>query len=121
VQKIIENLVKKPQGEKMSYDTDATDESDDIDDPLFSPRKKKIKIQDFLVLEKQEESGSTKYVIKSFGYSKKEALTALSFLKDSIASFNKLSPLQKIEFCQSQRALIKLYLKLLNQKKSIIE
>lgn len=92
----------------MSYDTD--------DDPLFAPRKKQIKIRDFLVLEKQEEGGNTNYIIKSFGYSKKDALTALSFLKDAIASFNKLSPLQKIEFCKNQRTLIKLYLKLLNQK-----
>ncbi|MHA1191443.1 MAG: hypothetical protein ACTSP9_04010 [Promethearchaeota archaeon] len=93
---------------KMSYDTD--------DDPLFAPRKRQIKIRDFLVLEKQEEGGNTIYVIKSFGYSKEEALTALSFLTDAISSFNKLSPLQKIEFCKGQRTLIKLYLKLLNQK-----
>jgi len=91
----------------MSYDTD--------DDPLFAPKKKQFKIRDFLILERQEK-GNTNYVIKSFGYSKEETMTALSFLKDSIASFNKLSPLQKIEFCKSQRTLIKLYLKLLNQK-----
>ncbi|MHA1372917.1 MAG: hypothetical protein ACTSVI_00910 [Promethearchaeota archaeon] len=91
----------------MSYDTD--------DDPLFAPRKKQIKIRDFLVLEKQEE-GNTRYVIKSFGSSREEALKALSFLTDAISSFNKLSPLQKIEFCKGQRTLIKLYLKLLNQK-----
>lgn len=94
----------------MSYDID--------DDPLFSPRKKQIKIRDFLLLETREE-GKTNYVIKSFGYSKEEALNALSFLKDAIASFNKLSPLQKIEFCKSQRSLIKLYLKLLNQKSQL--
>jgi len=93
----------------MSYDTD--------DDPLFAPKKKQFKIRDFLVLEKQEE-GNTNYIIKSFGYSKEEALTALSFLKDAITSFNKLSPLQKIEFCKGQRTLIKLYLKLLNEKNS---
>jgi len=107
MQKIIENLETITQGEKMSYDTD--------DDPLFAPKKKQIKIRDFLVLEKHE-GVNTNYVIKSFGYSKEEALTALSFLKDEINSFNKLSPLQKIEFCKSQRMLIKLYLKLLNQK-----
>ena len=93
----------------MSYDTD--------DDPLFAPKKKQFKIRDFLVLEKQEE-GNTNYIIKSFGYSKEEALTALLFLKDAITSFNKLSPLQKIEFCKGQRTLIKLYLKLLNEKNS---
>ena len=92
---------------KMSYDID--------DDPLFAPRKKQIKIRDFLVLEKRIE-GNTSYVIKSFGYSKEETLKALSFLTDAITSFNKLSPLQKIEFCKGQRTLIKLYLKLLNQK-----
>lgn len=96
----------------MSYDTD--------DDPLFAPRKKQIKIRDFLLLETQEE-GNTNYVIKSFGYSKEETLKALSFLTDAITSFNKLSapsltPLQKIEFYKFQRTLIKLYLKLLNKK-----
>jgi len=94
----------------MSYDTD--------NDPLFAPRKKQIKIRDFLLLEKTNEEGNTNYIIKSFSYSKKEALTALSFLKDAITSFNKLSPLQKIEFCKGQRTLIKLYLKLLNEKNS---
>ncbi len=91
----------------MSYEAD--------DDPLFAPRKKQIKIREFLVIEK-EEKGNTNYIIKSFGSSKEEALDALSFLKNAINSFNKLSPLQKIEFCKSQRTLIKLYLKLLNQK-----
>ena len=101
----------------MSHeDYGENDELDEINfDPLFAPRKKQIKIWDFLVLEKCEE-GNTNYIIKSFGYSKEEALTALSFLKDAIASFNKLSPLEKIEFCKNQRTLIKLYLKLLNQK-----
>jgi hypothetical protein len=102
----------------MSYITDDPNDVDESDDPLFAPRKKQIKVRDFLVLEKKEDGGNTNYIIKSFGYSKEEALMALSFLKDSIASFNKLSPLQKIEFCKSQRVLIKLYLKLLNQKKN---
>ena len=92
--------------------------SDNIEkDPLFTPKKKPIKIRDFLVLEKKEK-GITNYVIKSYGYSKEEALQALSFLKREIESFNKLSPLQKIEFCKNQRSLIKMYLKLLNQKSS---
>ena len=86
----------------------------DDDDPLFSPKRKTIKIREYLVLTKEEE-GTVNYIIKSLDSSKEDALSALEFLKNEISSFNDLSPSQKIEFCRNQRKLIKLYLKLLNQ------
>ena len=86
----------------------------DDDDPLFSPKRKTIKIREYLVITKEEE-GTVNYIIKSLDSSKEDALSALEFLKNEISSFNDLSPSQKIEFCRNQRKLIKLYLKLLNQ------
>ena len=86
----------------------------DDDDPLFIPRRKPIKIREYLVLTK-EEKGKVNYIIKSLDSSKKDALSALEFLKNEISSFNDLSPIQKIEFCKNQRKLIKLYLKFLNE------
>ena len=80
---------------------------------MFTPKRKPIKIRDYLVLTK-EEKGTVNYIIKALDSSKEDALKALEFLKNEIRSFNELSPAQKIEFCKNQRKLIKLYLKLLN-------
>jgi hypothetical protein len=93
---------------------DVMSENDEFD-PLFTPIRKVIKIREFLVLDK-EIDGKTNYIIKPYNSSKEEAMEALAFLKEEISSFNELSPIQKIEFCKNQRKLIKLYLKLLNQK-----
>ena len=87
------------------------------DDPLFTPKRKPIKIREYLVLTKEEE-GTVNYIIRSLDSSKEDALSALEFLKTEISSFNDLSPIQKLEFCKNQRKLIKLYLKLLNANSS---
>jgi hypothetical protein len=82
---------------------------------LFTPKKKPIKIREYLVLTKEEE-GTVNYIIKSLDSSKEDALSALEFLKNEISSFNDLSPAQKLEFCKNQRKLIKMYLKLMTSK-----
>lgn len=63
----------------------------------------------------KEEEGTVNYIIKALDSSKEDTLSALKFLKNEISSFNELSPTQKLEFCKSQRKLIKLYLKLMNR------
>jgi len=87
------------------------------EDPFDLNFKKKLTIQDFLVLKKPEEEQNN-YIIKKFENSKSQNLEILIIIKEILETYPNLTDKQKIDYCKSQRALIKLYLKNLQHNKN---
>jgi len=80
------------------------------EDPFDLHIEKKLKIKEFLVIQKPEEN-QISYIIKKFEKTRAQSLEILNMIKEILENYPNLSDKQKIDYCKSQRALIKLYLK----------
>jgi hypothetical protein len=89
-------------------------------DPLFTKdirnfRYRQLKILEFLVY-KSSDKESENYIIKQFEKEQEESFETLSFINDILRKESNLTPQQRIDYCNSQRQFIKLYLKKLLEK-----
>jgi len=87
------------------------------EDPFDLNIKKKLMIQDFLVLKKPE-IDQDNYIIKKFEKSRTQNLEILNIIKEILETYPNLTDKQKIDYCKNQRTLIKLYLKNLQHNKN---
>jgi hypothetical protein len=90
-------------------------------DPLFTKdtsnfKFRKLKILEFLVY-KSSDKESENYIIKQFEKERENNLETLGFISDILRRGSNLSSQQRIDYCNSQRHFIKLYLKELLEKK----
>ena len=90
-------------------------------DPLFTKdtrgfRFRELKILEFLVY-KTPDKENNNYLIKQFEKGKEESYETLKFINDILRRGTNLSPQQRIDYCNSQRHFIKLYLKELMEHK----
>lgn len=90
-------------------------------DPLFTRdtrnfKYRELKILEFLVYRTTDKENNT-YVIKQFEKGKDDSFETLKFINDILRRGNNLTPQQRIDYCNSQRHFIKLYLKELLEHK----
>jgi hypothetical protein len=90
-------------------------------DPLFTKdtrnfKFRKLKILEFLVY-KSSGKESENYIIKQFEKERENKLETLGFISDILRRGSNFSSQQRIDYCNSQRHFIKLYLKELLKKK----
>ena len=90
-------------------------------DPLFTRDTRDFKYRQLRILEflvyKTTDKASNKYVIKRFEKRKDESYETLKFINDILRKRTNLTPQQRIDYCNSQRHFIKLYLKELMEHK----
>lgn len=90
-------------------------------DPLFTKDTRKFKYRETKILEflvyRTMDKKSDNYVIKQFEKGKDESFETLEFINDIIRRGTNLTPQQRIDYCNSQRHFIKLYLKELLEHK----
>jgi hypothetical protein len=84
-------------------------------DPLFTKDTRNFKYRELKILEflvyKTAKKDSDNYVIKPFEKGKDESFETLRFINDILRKGINLTPRQRIDYCNSQRHFIKLYLK----------
>ncbi len=92
-------------------------------DPLFTKdtsnfKYRKLKILEFLVYKNSDKNkNNNSYIIKQFDKGKDENFETLQFITEILRRENNLTPQQRINYCNSQRRFIKLYLKELMEHK----
>lgn len=77
--------------------------------------EKKIRIKDFIVIERPEKDKKS-YIIKQFKNTREQNLEILKLLKEILEMYPNLTDKQKIAYCKTQRNLIKLYLKKVQER-----
>ena len=90
-------------------------------DPLFTKCSRNFRYQELKILEfliyKNPDKESNNYIIKQFEKGKDKSFETLCFINDILRRGLNLTPQQRIDYCNSQRHFIKLYLKELLEKK----
>jgi len=84
-------------------------------DPLFTKDTRNFKYRELKILEflvyRSTDKDNNNYVIKQFEKGKDESFETLSFINEILRRGANLTPQQRIDYCNSQRHFIKLYLK----------
>jgi hypothetical protein len=90
-------------------------------DPLFTKDTRRFKYRELKILEflvyRITDKEKNNYVIKQFEKGKDESFETLKFINDILRRGTNLTPQQRINYCNSQRHFIKLYLKELLEHK----
>jgi hypothetical protein len=91
-------------------------------DPLFTKDSRKfkyreLKILEFLIYKHSDKNKNHSYIIKQFEKGKDESFETLKFITEILRRKDNLTPQQRINYCNSQRHFIKLYLKELMEHK----
>ncbi len=90
-------------------------------DPLFTKDSRDFKYRELQILEflvyKTSDKDQNNYIIKQFEKEKDQSFETLKFINDILRSGANLTAQQRIDYCNSQRHFIKLYLKELLDKR----
>jgi len=90
-------------------------------DPLFTKKARNLRYRELQILEflvyKSPDKEKNNYIIKQFNKEKDQSFETLQFINDILSRGKNLTPQQRIDYCNSQRHFIKLYLKELLGKK----
>ena len=78
--------------------------------------KKKIKIKDFLILQRPEKVQDS-YIIKQINNKNCQNLEILKLIKEILENYPNLTAKQKIAYCKGQRDIMKLYFRNIHEEK----